>query len=268
MLTLNAPKPEKIKTATEFLEENATTTVLARDKKFSEMLLAGHVPDRLRRFVPISLTFIDKGGDEHVLDINVTYDYLSIGDDNDQLYAHMSPLEAQKVADAWECMLPTTKLVEIIWQNASVKVDPQPWGPPYDASMQSTDRIVAHDVRVRGSQSKKGFVAEVPQGCSELPESPLLAGHKKDVVITNQLLQKPRQVAIFGWHQANGKPIQPLYLGHESTYVDYSQCIRLVSKTCTLDGMLDNLGRILQDPTLCVAASSEGALTLLRQPLT
>ncbi len=38
----------------------------------------------------------------------------------------------------------------------------------------------------------------------------LIAGHKKDVVITNRLLTMPKRVAIYGWHRPNGSPIQPL----------------------------------------------------------
>jgi hypothetical protein len=93
-----------------------------------------------------------------------------------------------------------------------------------------------------------------------------MGGHKKDVVLTKQLAAKPKSVAIFGWHQANGKPIQPVYLGHENTYADYSHGIRMVSRECLLDDQPDDLGRVLMDANLCGVVSSEGPLPFIRQP--
>lgn len=55
----------------------------------------------------------------------------------------------------------------------------------------------------------------------------LIAGIKKDVVISGKLLQdaKAHRVAIYGWHKTDSKPIQPLYTGHIDWYVDYSHGI-------------------------------------------
>ena len=101
-----------------------------------------------------------------------------------------------------------------------------------------------------------------------LDPSGLLAGHKKDVVLTKQLAAHPKQVAIFGWFKADGRPIQPLYLGHENTYADYSHGIRMFSRECVLDGTAVDLAWLLQDPELCMGVSDEGALPLVRQPMT
>src|SRR5439155_18545018 len=60
----------------------------------------------------------------------------------------------------------------------------------------------------------------------------LVGGHKKDVVISNRLKEKPNRVAIYGWHKLDGKPIQPLYVGHGDFYADYSHGIRLVKQEC------------------------------------
>lgn len=260
MLTLDAPVPDQQMTASEFVTLVAGSKPLQRDAVARDTLLAGHVPDLLRTFVQLQVPFKDKVGASHVVDLNVLYDYLLIGTDDDCLRIPLNPLNAQKVADAWGCMLPTTQLVSLIWKGAALRVEPQPWGPPYDATMQSTSRLVEHDKRIDASYLKKGF-----NPAFEL-EGRIIAGHKKDVVITKQLVGRPKQVAIFGWHQGNGKPIQPLYLGHENTYADYSHGIRLVSLKCKLDGIDDDLGRLLKDPVLCVGLSNEGPLTSLRQP--
>ena len=86
----------------------------------------------------------------------------------------------------------------------------------------------------------------------------MVAGHKKDVVISSRLTNSPGKVAIYGWHQTNGKPIQPLYLGHVSTWVDYSQCVRLVQEEVIINGRVTTLSKALADPALAGLFSSEG----------
>lgn len=249
------PVPETHKTATQFIEEWKGLTRLYREDKILNAFREGHVPSYMRTFEPIHLSFVDKIGTVHSLTIFTFPDYLTLGTDEDKLIVPMWPLTAQKLADDWGCVLPTTKLVTLFWNVAPGKIPPQPWGPPYDHSMMSTERFVAHNTRVFNTMSKL-----------KIDHGKIVAGHKKDVVITNKLVAKPKQVAIFGWHRSSGKPIQPLYLGHENTYSDYSHGIRLTSRECVLDGATDDLARIMQDPELHVVVSSEGLMKITRQP--
>ncbi|HET9751340.1 MAG TPA: hypothetical protein VFP52_00195, partial [Myxococcales bacterium] len=94
----------------------------------------------------------------------------------------------------------------------------------------------------------------------------LTAGHKKDVVVTSQLASKPGKVAIYGWHQANGTPIQPLSTVHGDFYADYSHGIRLVAGTIVVDGEEQKLEDVYRDPLLCGLVSDEGPLTFTRYP--
>ena len=71
---------------------------------------------------------------------------------------------------------------------------------------------------------------EIVRRARNRPLGKLVAGHKKDVVITNKVFTKPGKVAIYGWHKPDGKPIQPLYTGHAESQVDYSHGIRLASR--------------------------------------
>lgn len=217
-------------------------------------LLAGHVPARMRELVDVIVPFRDGTGADRVLLVRVQPDYLSIGTQADPLRMPLDPLIAQAVADAWNCALPTPRLVTLTW-NVSLRVPPQPWGPPYDASMMSIERIVAHNARVQAKLKELGY-----DGLG------LLSGHKKDVVLSARLVTKPKSVAIFGWIQPDGKPIQPVSTVHENTYADYSHGVRLVSRECVLDGSSVDLGVVLQDPVLCVALSDEGPLSFVRQP--
>lgn len=254
MISLSLPTHCSQLSASDFVKQVTGLTHAKREEAALEALFSGNVPSYMRDFVPLTISFVDVQGTPHVLTFNVLPDYLTIGTDTDRLRMPLTPLGAQRVADAWGCVLPTTKLVTITW-NAANKLPPQPWGPPYDASMISTDRFVRHNARVEATVLKLG-----------VDPTKLVAGHKKDVVMTNQLIAKPKQVAIFGWHQSNGKPIQPLYLGHENLYLDYSHGIRMVSRACVLDGQDDDIARILQEQSLSVGVSSEGPLRLTRQP--
>lgn len=248
------PTPQTPITATEFTKSVKGLTFAQRENKILSTILDGHVPSWLRRFEPVSCSYVDVNGHKSNVVVDVTTDYLSIGTDDDYVLMPMTPLTAQKIADSVSCMLPTTKVVTDIFM-ASNRIPPQPWGPPYDSTMQSTDRYVGHDAKVKATMTRLG-----------LSQGRILGGHKKDVVMTNQLAGRPKQVAIFGWHQASLKPIQPLYLGHENTYADYSHGIRLVSLTCYVDGSPLSLETIALDKVMCKAISNEGVLNVMRQP--
>ncbi len=84
------------------------------------------------------------------------------------------------------------------------------------------------------------------------PLGALVRGTKKDVVISPRLVTFTDfdRVAIYGWHQLNDSPIQPLYFGHESTYADYSHGIRLVGKGMVLDGATVTVAEVLTSGTM------------------
>ena len=256
MMSLQLPTPSTPLTPASFVSSIAALDRFKREDAALAALLAGNVPACMRTFVDVSTDFVDDTGAQHQLTVRVLPDVLCVGSDDDRLRLPLMPLTAQKVADAWSCVLPTPKLVRLVW-DAAAKVPPEPWGPPYDATMMGTDRIVAHNTKVDAAVL-----------ALKLDPTGLLSGHKKDVVLTTQLVTHPRQVAIFGWFKTDGHPIQPLYLGHENTYADYSHGIRMVSRECILDGNVVDLAAVLQDPHLSMGVSDEGPLTLVRQPLT
>jgi len=254
MKCLVTPVPAETKTTTDIVNELSGLTREARELAFEELLLAGHVPQWLKTYVPVKVEPPPASGAQEII-IDVLPDYLRLGTDSESFLVPLWPLTAQRVADAWGCLLPTTRLVTLLWQNADYRIPPQPWGPPYDSSMMSTSRIVAHNLRVEATMKRLGAM-----------QGRLIAGHKKDVVISNRLLSESGKVAIFGWHMASGKNIQPLYLGHYDTYSDYSHGIRLIHSECTVDGEAASLEDLLRDPNFCGALSDEGPMHLVRQP--
>lgn len=255
-IVLPIPEPGSNLTGQDFLITVKGLLHDAREAAFEAALLAGHVPMSMRTLVPVTITFNDVSGNPRTLTFQVTQDYLTIGTNDDRFRVPLRPLTHQRIADAWDCIMPTWRMVDKIWESAE-QLPPQPWGPPYDATMENTDRMVIQSSKIDATLQKMNID---PTG--------LICGHKKDVILTNELLRHPTSVSIYGWHQAGGKPIQglPLFMGHSNMYSDYSHGNRLVARACELDGSPDDIVRILKDPTVAAALSGEGVLKLERQP--
>ena len=92
------------------------------------------------------------------------------------------------------------------------------------------------------------------------PPGTLVAGHKKDVVLTPQLALLANRVAIYGWHRAEGNPIQPLTLVHAATWADYSHGVRLVLREITLNGARTTVDAVLADDSAWTLLSDEGPM--------
>lgn len=231
-------------TGSEFLAATSGLSRAARELAIQAELEAGNVPAFLRAFVPLSAT---SGGRTVV--VRVMPDYLAIGADHDFVRIPMGLVTAQQVAARFGCRLPTTRVVDLAWQQAGVRLAPLPMSPT--AQMMSNGYYAEHQRRIEAQ------LVGQPRGL-------LVAGHKKDLVLSNRLLAAPGRVAIYGWHQPNGRPIQPLSTVHEASYADYSHGVRLVSREVLLDGRPVALDDLLRDPSLAPLLSAEGPI---RPPL-
>jgi len=218
----------------------------AREQRIQQEVLGGNVPGFVRTFVPIHVSALI-GGTVRQATYYVTPDYLAIGTDRDFVRMPMTPLIAQPIADALACLLPTRKMVNDIYAQAAVKLAPSPISP-------TTTDIARLTTYYRHHETVEQQRAGQPLGL-------LVGGIKKDVVITPLLATNPGKVAIYGWHQLNGTPIQPLYLGHVDWYVDYSHGIRLVRGMMEVDGVEMSVADVLADPSLHVLLSDEGVVT-------
>lgn len=217
----------------------------ARDRQaaFVEHLLDGDVPDYLEELAPVRYVERDTRGVRHTVEIAALRDYLAIGTDDDFLRAPLDLVSAITVARAWEMVLPTPKLVDKIYQSATERLAPRPMPP--SEHMRSVEAYLEHRDRL----SEQG---------ADLPTAGLRAGHKKDLVLTQQLEARPDRVAIYGWHQAPTAPIQPLCLWHGIGYTDYSHGVRLLSPVVVVDGEPRLLFEVLADPVLWPLVSDEG----------
>lgn len=175
------------------------------------------------------------------LEVFVAPDYFSIGDNSDYLRVAANPYTAQEIADHYHAMLPTRKLVNDIWKASTQKIAPRPFPP--DTKMELTPRMIESNTAINTVATKPG-------------SKNLLAGHKKDVVIGPNL--DGTKVAIYGWHQLDGKPIQPYSTIHGSYYADYAHGVRLVSRKAFLDGKEVDLLDVLADPEASKLISDQG----------
>ncbi len=233
----------------DFVQDNMNVGGLARESNVLDEIIHGNLPNFLRDLTPVVVT---KGAD--TITYLVTTDFLCIGHDDNYVRVPMSPLTAQKIADKFDCSLPTRKMVNDIHKNAINKLDPLPWGPPYDADMEKTHRIGTHNQRIQKQlQGKNPFE--------------LTSGHKKDIVLTQKLAPKNpnKVVAIYGWIQDNGQPIQGLNThSHGVNYADYSHGARLIANDVVVNGNPMRIQDVFKDSKLCGLLSDEGPLTFTR----
>jgi hypothetical protein len=148
-------------------------------------------------------------------------------------------------------MLPTRKMVDAVYRQAVVHAKPHPLPP--GPLMTTSDYYLKH-AQIVGLELGQRY------------RDGLIAGHKKDVVISNLLWSHPSRVAIYGWHNPNGQAIQPLSIIHPNWYADYSHGIRLVRRGMKVDGRIRLVSDVLQDPDLSCLVSDEGPFKLTRQP--
>jgi hypothetical protein len=225
----------------EFAKRIARLLPAEREEAIAAELLRGNVPDFLRTFCPITVRTKDKAGRDHSATIEVMPDYLAVGSDADFTRLPMTPMTAQRVADAFGCALPTRKVVDDVYAEAAVKLEPT----PLTEEREAVATFVLHNDLIERQRVGKDLGA-------------LVAGIKKDVVVTNRLGQKPNRVAIYGWHKPGGVPIQPLTVVHRDTYVDYSHGVRLMRRTVVVDGKPRDVRHVLHAADLCGLLSDDG----------
>jgi hypothetical protein len=234
----------------------AGLSLAAREREVVTQFFAGNVPSFARRFAEVPVSRRIDGREVNGV-VSVAPEYLALGGDEDFLLVPLSPGTAQEIADRLDCVLPTPRMVDAIYAAAAVKLKPAPIPP--SSAMTTMPVFLEHDSMVRTQRA--GFLAARPPGA-------LVAGHKKDVVVTPRLGTAPGRVAIYGWHTAKGQPIQPLYLGHTESWVDYSHGVRLVRRAMTVGGRATTVDAVLADRALSALLSDEGAFAPPRHAAT
>jgi len=256
--TLNLPpRPADAVTGSEFATLVWDFTLTDRENAIYSQIMSGNVPGFQRSLVPVTFNQTVNG-----TNYSITYyalpDYLAVGCDTNYFLIPMTPVLAQKLCNNLKCTMPTRKIVDQIWTNATVKLAPSTIPP--SAAMITIPVMWQHNQTVW--EQRQAVISSNPLGS-------LVAGNKKDVVISNKIYGNPppNRVVIYGWHYQNGTPIQPLYSGHEESYADYSHGIRLVQDSVTINGQPGRITAILQNDTLYSLFSDEGKIQIPYYPL-
>lgn len=214
----------------------------------------------------------DSKGVAHKLILRVAPRYFEVGTNEDPVFMPMWPSTAQDVATAFNAILPSEKIVDLIWQNAAVQL---PIGPPPGfkipgKDMEEVPSWAAHNAIVQ---------RQVPASQSSW-SNVLMAGGKKDLVVGPGL--DGAKVAIYSSpFGGQGRPLrevstetvpnpwqpgtffhpplhQPYSTIHDSRYSDYSHGLRLISKYANLDGKEVELDTLFTDPVLSSLVSDQG----------
>jgi hypothetical protein len=223
-----------------------------REAAILHEITSGNFPEFLRNFK--SVEFHGKLGTgensrDVVAKIEVMPDYLAVGSDTDFVRMPMTPQTAQQIADRFGCILPTRKLVDAIDAQAELKLAPH----PMTEAREAIATFVEHNKIIEDERGGK-------------PLGLLTTGVKKDIVLTPRIFEKPQRLAIYGWRQLDGTPIQPLTIVHWNQYVDYSHGVRLIRDTLTADGEKLKIAELLEDPNRCGLVSDEKPMDPPRYP--
>lgn len=227
-----------------------------RENQIYLQVMSGNVPAFLRDLVTISFS---KTIQDSIYNVSyyVLSDYLCIGSEDDYFMMPMTPILAQKIVNAIGYTMPTKQMVDQIWSQASVKLRPSPI--PASPLMTTIPVIWEHNSTVKAQRAEMG---------NDKPVGVLVAGHKKDVIISNRIYgNSSRRVVIYGWHYNSGVPIQPVYAGHSEVYVDYSHGIRLVRDSVLINGQSYRITDLLKDSVKASLFSSEGVIEKPFYPL-
>jgi hypothetical protein len=231
----------------EFVQQIRGMSDDERESAILGQLLQGNVPAFLRQLAPVTLSGLLPGGRFATVTVCVSPDYLAIGSDQNFMLVPMRLQTALTVGGRFHFDLPTPKIVDAIYAQASVHLQPQPL--PAGDTMRTTSYYWEHNELVQQQR------LALPE-----PLGTLTAGDKKDLVLTNRLWNNLARIAIYGWHRPDGQPIQPLSTVHGARYADYSHGIRLVSATAYVNGAAVPLLTLLQDPRWASLFSNEGVI--------
>lgn len=243
-----------------------------RENRIFEQVRTGNMPSWMRTFHTVRTTADDRGGQSHQIEYYVTADVLTLGSDSDNVRIPTDPVSAQRIADLFECLLPTARMVEQLYQAAPTKLAFIPGN-------------YANTPRAHLQDASSSYLWHSQQIDRQLHRPPtiLTAGHKKEIVISNGYLRAARnkttgamgparpKLAFYGAYTAGGVPIQAPRNGttvmrgypsfaHEPVFVDYSHGVRLVWPTMKVDGAERRVAEVLRDPNLSVLIAAEGPI--------
>ena len=243
-LTIPA-RPPDAETGSAFMSRIAPLPLDEREAEIYQALAAGNMPDFLRQPKRLKAQFRDSTGAVHTLQYEVLPDYLAVGSDQDYCRIPMNPHTAQRLANQFGASLITAQLSDHIFEQAELRLQPFFYKPVGNTN-ETVEQFVKHNTQIEKQKAAAGGT-----------HGQLIAGIKKDVILSERIAKRTDRVVIYGWHQPNEEPIQPVYSGHIDWYVDYSHGIRLMNAQVLLDGKVVSVPAILTDAIFFKVLSDE-----------
>ncbi len=211
------------------------------------------------------------------IDLTVTGDSVKLAGVRINVSAELQ----QQLADAFGALLPTPKIMDLMWLARAATIEPvvMPISSSTAAMVQASAGI---DAQIDAQVGALAAVAHRAAGSA----SGIFVS-QKTWCIGNSLAAHPGKALNYGffcipdsgtsWRgiateacvsiadPTQGRVIQGQGWAHGVTHEDYSQCCWLVHRQCVVDGTPRDLVDVLQDPSVASLLSHEGPLTVLRQ---
>jgi hypothetical protein len=191
-------------------------------------------------------------------------DVLAIGSDTDFLRIPMDAITAQRVADHYACLLPTAKMVNQIFEQASAQLV----SITKQYNWRETSRTDPEPDRSIKGSAMAGYIIHhdlIEAQLKGRSRDQLVAGHKKEVIIAPGMEANPDKLYFCGFHHPTkrgpGNPNGFFQRGsgpsiHPSSFADYAQGVRLVNPYMTIDGETKLVADVLKDRSRCLLISS------------
>ncbi len=240
------PRALQARSGSQLFDSLSSLSYAERERVLLQEIQAGNVPERLRQLTPVQISAVSPQGSTLTAILFATQDCIAVGSPTDSIRVALSVGTADLLAQTLHCQLLTPCLSDNLLDAATTVLQPQ----PLTEQRESLATLRQHEDLIR------------TQLLAATTDERLLAGLKKDLVISRRLLEKRGRTALYGWHEADGLPIQPLYVGHSDSYVDYSHGVRLIYEKILLDGQWKSTTEVLADPALWPLLSREGPLDL------
>lgn len=224
-----------------FVAALGETPTASRDAAILAAVRAGFIP-------PLTWYQVDCSRDGVEASCWVSGDCLAVGTAADWVRVNVGNDTAQRCADALGALLPTSRIDDRAWQQATVRLTPHTQTP--DAHMADTSRMVRHHDAIEAERGGRSGLAR-PLG--------------------KTYYLSPKMTAPWiwfgGWHQSGARSrspdgcpiIQGIGTGnHEVSFKDYSHHPTFVHHRCLVAGVERELAEVLAHPTDCRFFSAEG----------
>lgn len=236
------PKSPSALSGSDFAQSILHKSGQERDDIIFDQFNQGNIPNWLHQ----NIVSIKASDNKNTIEYFVMPDVLCIGNEYDFFRVSCSGYTYKKIANLFNASFITPKMSKQIWQAADLKETPITWKGPFTEIMGATSTMIWHNDQIEQQRAGRNFN--------------LISGHKKDMVISKDLLSLPNNICITGWYYADGKQIQPKSARvHSELWTDYADQVRLVSQICFINGQETNFFDVLNNPSYSYLISDEGS---------